>query len=305
MRVLVPAAARRSHRIVVDASSTRDDLVRHLRHRPGQGRRRAAGAPRRPSAPAAPEAELRARARARRPARACSRASAKRPHKNVARLLDALAGLPPAERPVLVVPGYPTPYEADLRAPRRRARRRGRRRVAGLASRGRGPRGPLRAGDVRRLPVAARGLRPARARGDAARRPGRLLGPRRRCPRSPATRRCSSTPRTSARSARRSSGCWATAPCAADLARRGPRAGGALQLGADGRADRRELRPRAVPAARRPRRRCAATARGSGARRCSANQRAGRRAQRPAAGVDAQDRVGQVLGRGRVGRRRR
>jgi glycosyltransferase involved in cell wall biosynthesis len=42
--------------------------------------------------------------------------SARRPHKNVMRLLDALAAIPPERRPVLVVPGYPTPYEAQLRA---------------------------------------------------------------------------------------------------------------------------------------------------------------------------------------------
>jgi glycosyltransferase involved in cell wall biosynthesis len=42
-------------------------------------------------------------------------ASAKRPHKNLARLLDALAGIPAERRPMLVVPGYPTPYEAELR----------------------------------------------------------------------------------------------------------------------------------------------------------------------------------------------
>lgn len=41
--------------------------------------------------------------------------SAKRPHKNLARLLEALASIPTAHRPVLVVPGYPTPYEATLR----------------------------------------------------------------------------------------------------------------------------------------------------------------------------------------------
>jgi glycosyltransferase involved in cell wall biosynthesis len=41
--------------------------------------------------------------------------SAKRPHKNLRRLLDALASLPAGERPVLVLPGYPTPHEAELR----------------------------------------------------------------------------------------------------------------------------------------------------------------------------------------------
>ena len=41
--------------------------------------------------------------------------SAKRPHKNLAGLLDALAVIPPERRPVAVLPGYPTPYETELR----------------------------------------------------------------------------------------------------------------------------------------------------------------------------------------------
>ena len=46
----------------------------------------------------------------------CLSTSAKRPHKNLARLLDAWSLLPPERRPVLVLPGYPTSYEAQLRA---------------------------------------------------------------------------------------------------------------------------------------------------------------------------------------------
>jgi glycosyltransferase involved in cell wall biosynthesis len=41
--------------------------------------------------------------------------SAKRPHKNLMRLLGAVARLPAERRPVLVMPGYPTPYEDELR----------------------------------------------------------------------------------------------------------------------------------------------------------------------------------------------
>jgi glycosyltransferase involved in cell wall biosynthesis len=41
--------------------------------------------------------------------------SAKRPHKNLAGLLEALHSIPQERRPVLVLPGYPTPYEAELR----------------------------------------------------------------------------------------------------------------------------------------------------------------------------------------------
>jgi glycosyltransferase involved in cell wall biosynthesis len=41
--------------------------------------------------------------------------SAKRPHKNLLALIDALALIPTEDRPVLVLPGYPTAHEAELR----------------------------------------------------------------------------------------------------------------------------------------------------------------------------------------------
>ena len=41
--------------------------------------------------------------------------SAKRPHKNLERLFEAVAAIAPERRPVVVIPGYPTPYEAQLR----------------------------------------------------------------------------------------------------------------------------------------------------------------------------------------------
>jgi glycosyltransferase involved in cell wall biosynthesis len=42
--------------------------------------------------------------------------SAKRPHKNLLALIGALARIPSERRPVLVLPGYPTWHEAELRA---------------------------------------------------------------------------------------------------------------------------------------------------------------------------------------------
>jgi glycosyltransferase involved in cell wall biosynthesis len=114
MRVLVPAAARRSHRIIVDATSTKHDLVEHLGTPAGKIDvvPLAASAPRGDAA--VPEAALRAKLGLGTRSVVLS-ASAKRPHKNIARLLEALARVPLDRRPVLVVPGYPTPYEAELR----------------------------------------------------------------------------------------------------------------------------------------------------------------------------------------------
>lgn len=114
MRVLVPAAARRSHRIIVDAASTRADLVEHVgiaasgidvvplaadSASPVRGR---------------PEATLREVLDLGEGPVLLS-VSAKRPHKNLPRLLRAVAALPPEGRPMLVVPGYPTPHEQELR----------------------------------------------------------------------------------------------------------------------------------------------------------------------------------------------
>ena len=114
MRVLVPAAARRSHRIIVDAASTRSDLVRHLGMPAAKIDVVALGvSPRAPVAPTG-EAELRARLGLG-GAPVVLSVSAKRPHKNLMRLLDAVALLPAAGRPALVLPGYPTPHEAELR----------------------------------------------------------------------------------------------------------------------------------------------------------------------------------------------
>ena len=116
MGVLVPAAARRSRRVVVDAASTRDDLVEHL----GVPEDRidvvplAAAPPGRALVPTA-EAELRRRLGLGDRPVALS-VSARRPHKNLARLLQALAAVPRERRPLLVVPGYPTPHEAELQA---------------------------------------------------------------------------------------------------------------------------------------------------------------------------------------------
>jgi glycosyltransferase involved in cell wall biosynthesis len=115
MRVLVPLAAHRSHRVIADSQATADDVHAHLRIPErridivGLG----VGATRR--AEPLSEGALRDRLRADgRPI--LLTVSAKLAHKNLARLIAALASLPAGERPLLVLPGYPTPHEAELRA---------------------------------------------------------------------------------------------------------------------------------------------------------------------------------------------
>jgi glycosyltransferase involved in cell wall biosynthesis len=114
MRVLVPAAARRSHRVIADSLSTRNDLIDLI----GLAAERidvvplGLGAVRR----AEPLAETDVRERmglSRR--RVVLSLSAKRPHKNLLALIGALARIPRADRPMLVLAGYPTEHEAQLR----------------------------------------------------------------------------------------------------------------------------------------------------------------------------------------------
>jgi len=115
MRVLVPLGVRRSHRVIADSQSTREDLIELL----GAPARRIDVAPLglgtvRREQPL-PEADTRARFRLGR-RRVLLALSAKRPHKNLAALIGALARIPAERRPLLVLPGYPTWHEAELRA---------------------------------------------------------------------------------------------------------------------------------------------------------------------------------------------
>lgn len=115
MRVLVPLAARRSQRIIVDAASTRDDLQRLLRTPPDKVDVVYLGVGASPGEVPLSEAAVRGRiAGGDRPI--VLSVSAKLPHKNLSRLLGALALIPAERRPLLVLPGYPTPYEQTLRA---------------------------------------------------------------------------------------------------------------------------------------------------------------------------------------------
>jgi glycosyltransferase involved in cell wall biosynthesis len=114
MRLLVPLATRRSDRVIVDSQSTGDDLVELL----GTPRERidvvplGLGSVRRGE----PAGEQVVRERFSLGERRIALSlSAKRPHKNLAALIDALAVIPAERRPLLVLPGYPTAHEAELR----------------------------------------------------------------------------------------------------------------------------------------------------------------------------------------------
>jgi glycosyltransferase involved in cell wall biosynthesis len=114
MRALVPAAVRRSDRVIAVSRSTRDDLVRLLGVPAGRIDVVPSGVGTTARAAPEPEGELRSRhSLGDRPVALA--VSAKRPHKNLRRLLDALALLPPERRPVLFLVGYPTEHEEDLR----------------------------------------------------------------------------------------------------------------------------------------------------------------------------------------------
>ena len=116
MRVLVPAAVKASRRVIAVSQATKDDVTRLI----GFPAERvdvvhSAATPPDPAAPATPEPELRARLRlGERPV--LLSLAAKRPHKNVEGLIDALAEIPVERRPLLVVPGYATEHEPALRA---------------------------------------------------------------------------------------------------------------------------------------------------------------------------------------------
>ena len=114
MAQLVPLAARRSHRIIAPSQATRADLVRLLGVPEGKVDVVLEGVGT-SQVTAASEDDLRARhGLGDRPV--VLTASAKRPHKNLERLLEALALIPVDRRPLLVLTGYPTPHEATLRA---------------------------------------------------------------------------------------------------------------------------------------------------------------------------------------------
>lgn len=114
MRVLVPLAARRSDRVIVDAASTARELQEMLRVSAAKIDVVPLGVRPPDRAPILPAPELRRRLRAGERPIVLS-VSAKLPHKNLIRLLGSLTRFAADDRPLLVLPGYPTAHEEELR----------------------------------------------------------------------------------------------------------------------------------------------------------------------------------------------
>ena len=110
-RLVVPRAARGSDRVIAISRAAAADISELL----GVDRDRIdvvyPGA--KPPGPATPEGELRGRLGLGADQIVLS-ASARRPHKNLPRLLAAFKELGPGETPLLVLPGYRTPFDDDI-----------------------------------------------------------------------------------------------------------------------------------------------------------------------------------------------
>ncbi|HEY2537104.1 MAG TPA: glycosyltransferase family 1 protein [Solirubrobacteraceae bacterium] len=114
MKVLVPWGVRRADRVIAISQSTHDDLIELL----GLSAQRidvvpnGLGVVRGESSLSEAETRTRFELGSR---RVLLSLSAKRPHKNLLALIGALARIPQERRPLLVLPGYATEYEARLR----------------------------------------------------------------------------------------------------------------------------------------------------------------------------------------------
>lgn len=120
MRALVPLGVRRSDRVIADSQSTKNDLVELLGADPEQVDVVPLGLGALQRHEPMPGAQVRERFELGQRSVVLT-LSAKRPHKNLGALIDALARLPQESRPVVVLPGYPTDHEAELRARAERA----------------------------------------------------------------------------------------------------------------------------------------------------------------------------------------
>lgn len=109
-RMLTGAVARRAARIIAPSMATRDDLVSRLGVDPSKIDVVPEGAGRPTGATPTPESELRYRLAIPEGPIVLS-VSARRPHKNLKRLIEAISRIPEA---VLVLPGYPSPFDGEL-----------------------------------------------------------------------------------------------------------------------------------------------------------------------------------------------
>ncbi len=112
MRVLAPLAARSVDRIIAPSEATARSIVEHLGVPPERIDvvYSAGGLP---PGPATEEAELRRRFDLGRSPFVLS-VSARRPHKNLHRLLEAFSRVAHEPAPLLVLPGYRTPFEGEV-----------------------------------------------------------------------------------------------------------------------------------------------------------------------------------------------
>ena len=115
LAALVKLSVRRADHLIAVSAATKSDLVVLLGADPARIDVVPNGPGIDPSGEPTSEAELRARHDLGDAPLVLS-VSAKRPHKNLARLIEALAGLDGDPAPVLVVPGYANPHEEELRA---------------------------------------------------------------------------------------------------------------------------------------------------------------------------------------------
>jgi glycosyltransferase involved in cell wall biosynthesis len=113
MRLLVALAARQSRRILTLSEAAKEDIVRFLRVPADRVDVTYLGPGLPDDVTPTPEGELRGRLRLDDEPIVLT-VSAKRPHKNLERLISAVGTLEAPAR--LIVPGYATPFEDDLRA---------------------------------------------------------------------------------------------------------------------------------------------------------------------------------------------
>jgi glycosyltransferase involved in cell wall biosynthesis len=114
MRALVPIAARRSKRIITLSEASKRDIVALLGVAAELVDVTYLGPGLNTEVTPRPEAEVRRRLELE-SAPIVLTVSAKRPHKNLERLIDAIGRTERDPAPVLVVPGYPTSFEQGLR----------------------------------------------------------------------------------------------------------------------------------------------------------------------------------------------